>query len=530
MTGANLFVGISLQKQQEILMSSQSELGHLKALSEDLVISSQWATRYSRAYVDTKDPQKRVWYDQLNKIVEGVIPRPENYNFEYWDLVGGGLLKVSDVKNEKILSLEDHFMHHNVTTEEISLLKDAHNVFVKMTVIERIAMNAVDGRFDDGTATFLRKGKPDPVMAHKLLFSEDYMKLNGEVSLAIAKLIADLENRYAAKIKIAEDRAGYLLVVNSYLNIALFGLIISSMIFLRLNWLNRSKRVLVAISEIRDGNLTVRAPVYGNDEVSMMSKAINEMADNLCFALDKLEEKVDVSKKALAELDVERRRSEKLLHNILPAAIAERLRGGEETIAEVHPEVTVFFSDIVGFTELAAKLGPNETVHLLNEIFGMFDELVEKHNVEKIKTIGDSYMVVGGIPNRDPLHCQHVAEFALEAEKFLEEFSRGLRFPLHMRIGIHTGTVAAGVVGKKRFSYDLWGDVVNVASRYESTSQPDKIHVSEAVKVRLDDDYVFVDGGIVELKGKGQAKSYFLVGRKSDMPQVIEFRNPTSAL
>ena len=269
---------------------------------------------------------------------------------------------------------------------------------------------------------------------------------------------------------------------------------------------------------------TLRAPIYGNDEVSMMSKAINAMADNLCFALDKLEEKVVLSEKALSALEAERRRSEKLLHNILPAAIAERLQGGEETIAEIHPEVTVLFSDIVSFTELAAKLGPNETVHLLSEIFGKFDELVEKHSVEKIKTIGDSYMVVGGVPNRDPLHCQHVADFAIEAGKFIEEYSKELRFPLRMRIGMHTGTVAAGIVGKKRFSYDLWGDVVNVASRYESTSMPDKIHISEAVKVRLDDDYLIVDGGAVDLKGKGLAKSYFLMGKKSEMPQVTPFR------
>lgn len=305
---------------------------------------------------------------------------------------------------------------------------------------------------------------------------------------------------------------------------ALFSVVISAMIFLRLNWRNRSEKVLGVLSEMRDVNLTVRAPIYGNDEVSMMSKAINAMADNLCFALDKLEEKVVLSEKALSALEAERRRSEKLLHNILPAAIAERLQGGEETIAEIHPEVTVLFSDIVSFTELAAKLGPNETVHLLSEIFGKFDELVEKHSVEKIKTIGGSYMVVGGVPNRDPLHCQHVADFAIEAGKFIEEYSKELRFPLRMRIGMHTGTVAAGIVGKKRFSYDLWGDVVNVASRYESTSMPDKIHISEAVKVRLDDDYLIVDGGAVDLKGKGLAKSYFLMGKKSEMPQVTPFR------
>lgn len=524
MTGANLFIGIQIRTAQENLKASQNEFNRLKALSEDLVISSQWATRFSRAYVDTKDPQRRAWYDDVNKIVEGVVSRPENYNLEYWDLYVSGLLKAPENKNGETLSLEDRFMRYNVTTEEISLLKDARNIYSKLVVIERIAMNATDGTFDDGTGTFLRKGKPDSIMAHKILLSEDYTKLNGELSLTVAKLISNIERRYALRIKTEEDSAEHLLTINSYLNLALFAVVVSAMIFLRLNWRNRSAKVLSALSEMRDGNLTVRAPIYGNDEVSMMSKAINAMADNLCFALDKLEEKVVLSEKALSALEAERRRSEKLLHNILPAAIAERLQGGEETIAEIHPEVTVLFSDIVSFTELAAKLGPNETVHLLSEIFGKFDELVEKHSVEKIKTIGDSYMVVGGVPNRDPLHCQHVADFAIEAGKFIEEYSKELRFPLRMRIGMHTGTVAAGIVGKKRFSYDLWGDVVNVASRYESTSMPDKIHISEAVKVRLDDDYLIVDGGAVDLKGKGLAKSYFLMGKKSEMPQVTPFR------
>jgi class 3 adenylate cyclase len=133
-------------------------------------------------------------------------------------------------------------------------------------------------------------------------------------------------------------------------------------------------------------------------------------------------------------------------------------------------------------------------------------------------------MVVGGIPNRDPLHCQHIAEFALDAVKVAEELSANFPFPVKLRMGIHTGTVAAGVVGKKKFSYDLWGDVVNVASRFESTSIPEKIHVSEAVRIRLADDFIFQDSGTVELKGKGTASSFYLLGKKKEMPSIIDFK------
>lgn len=215
MTGANLFIGIQIRIAQENLKASQNEFNRLKALSEDLVISSQWATRFSRAYVDTKDPQRRAWYDDVNKIVEGVVSRPENYNLEYWDLYVSGLLKAPENKNGETLSLEDRFMRYNVTTEAISLLKDARNIYSKLVVIERIAMNATDGTFDDGTGTFLRKGKPDSIMAHKILLSEDYTKLNGELSLTVAKLISNIERRYALRIKTEEGVAEHLLAINS---------------------------------------------------------------------------------------------------------------------------------------------------------------------------------------------------------------------------------------------------------------------------------------------------------------------------
>jgi class 3 adenylate cyclase/HAMP domain-containing protein len=338
-----------------------------------------------------------------------------------------------------------------------------------------------------------------------------------------------IRQRYAATILKQQAFGDALFAANSYINFGLFGLVILSLIFLRNRFSARASQLMAVVRDIGSGNLAARASVSGHDEISELATTINGMVENLNVAFDKLEDKIRLSGKALSDLEVERSRSEKLLHNILPAAIAERLRGGEETIAEVFPEVTVFFSDIVGFTELSAKLGPHATVNMLNAIFEKFDELVEKHGVEKIKTIGDSYMVVGGVPNRDPLHCQHIADFALETQSFITRFAKELPYPLQMRMGVHTGTVAAGVVGRKRFSYDLWGDVVNVASRFESTAQPDKIHVSEAVKVRLSDDYLFVDGGTVELKGKDATRSFVLIGKKTQMPGVLEFTTPRAA-
>ncbi|MGD9656293.1 MAG: adenylate/guanylate cyclase domain-containing protein [Methylocystis sp.] len=529
LAGGNLALGVFLERAQQDLENSHHELQSLTALAEDLVFSSQWQTRFARGYISNNDPRRVEWYNIIAGILNGEVARPNVYNFGYWDLVNGGIIPPPAKKSDGAVSIEDRFLNQNITAHELNKLKEARSFLERVVAIERAAMHAADGEFDDGGGAFSRKGKPDRALATKLLFSAEYRKLNGDLTLRIAQMQDLIRQRYATRISQEQAFANKLFDANSYLNIGLFGVVVLSLIFLRNRFSVRASQLMAVVREIGSGNLAAKASVLGSDEISELASTINTMASNLNVAFDKLEDKIKLSGKALSDLEIERSRSEKLLHNILPAAIAERLRGGEETIAEVFPEVTVFFSDIVGFTELSAKLGPHATVNMLNAIFEKFDELVEKHGVEKIKTIGDSYMVVGGVPNRDALHCQHIADFALEAQSFIASYANELPYALHMRMGVHTGTVAAGVVGRKRFSYDLWGDVVNVASRFESTGQPDRIHVSEAVKVRLNDDYVFLDGGTVELKGKEATRSFFLIGKKTQMPGILEFTSPRAA-
>lgn len=152
---------------------------------------------------------------------------------------------------------------------------------------------------------------------------------------------------------------------------------------------------------------------------------------------------------------------------------------------------------------------------MLGDVFGRFDELAQRFRLEKIKTIGDCYMVVGGVPDRSPTHCQQVADFALAAVAAIAESAAVSGLDLRVRVGLHTGTVVAGIVGKRKYSYDLWGDVVNLASRIQSAAPPNGIRVTEAVRVRLQDDYLFGDPLPVELKGKGTVTSYLLLDRKS---------------
>lgn len=215
-----------------------------------------------------------------------------------------------------------------------------------------------------------------------------------------------------------------------------------------------------------------------------------------------------------AELRHQRDQTEKLLLNILPSPIADRLKEQPGTIADNLAEVTVMFADIVGFTELSAQTSPTEMVELLNVIFSEFDHLAERHKLEKIKTIGDAYMVVGGLPNPQINHAQAIAEMALDMIDTIADFCEQTGKDLSIRIGINTGPVVAGVIGIKKFTYDLWGDTVNTASRMESHGVAGKIQLTESTYRRLQGQYNFENRGIISVKGKGEMNTYFLKSRK----------------
>jgi class 3 adenylate cyclase len=210
------------------------------------------------------------------------------------------------------------------------------------------------------------------------------------------------------------------------------------------------------------------------------------------------------------------RENERLLLNILPPSIADRLRGGETVIADRFDEMTVLFADCVGFTEISSHLSPTDLVALLNEVFSMFDTLADRYGLEKIKTIGDAYMVVGGlVPDRDgPGHVARVAEMALDMVDAVAAYRQRTGSSLEVRLGMHAGPTVAGVIGLKKFIYDVWGDAVNTASRMESQGAPGRIQVSEETYQRLRSEFDLEPRGEIEIKGKGRLRTYFLNGRR----------------
>ncbi|MDX1615230.1 MAG: adenylate/guanylate cyclase domain-containing protein, partial [Candidatus Promineifilaceae bacterium] len=218
---------------------------------------------------------------------------------------------------------------------------------------------------------------------------------------------------------------------------------------------------------------------------------------------------------ALELLRLEQARSERLLLNVLPRTIADRLMEDDGIIAERFDEVSILFADIVQFTQLTMEMDPVALVEMLNEIYSYFDTLVEENGLEKVRTIGDNYMVASGVPTPRPDHAQALARTALAMQAHLDSFPADERMgKLQLRLGMNSGPVVAGVIGRQRFHYDTWGDTVNVASRMQSHGEPGRIQITRATYERLKDEFVCQPRGTIAVKGKGQMETWFLVGER----------------
>lgn len=254
-----------------------------------------------------------------------------------------------------------------------------------------------------------------------------------------------------------------------------------------------------------------------NFQIPMMPRQdeLGEVSKAFCELVERVHREISDRKQAENALKAEQQKSEKLLLNILPMPIADRLKREVGAIASRFDEATILFADIVDFTGLSMQMSPNELVCILNDIFSAFDCIAESLGLEKIKTIGDAYMVVGGLPTPRPDHAQATLEMAIKMLETIQEFKRRDGRPFQLRIGINTGPVVAGVIGIKKFSYDLWGDAVNIASRMESHGVVNRIQISESTYQHVKHLYDFEDRGRIKIKGRGDMHTFILRGRRS---------------
>tara|TARA_B100001964_G_scaffold94447_1_gene105913 strand:- start:296 stop:1924 length:1629 start_codon:yes stop_codon:yes gene_type:complete len=280
------------------------------------------------------------------------------------------------------------------------------------------------------------------------------------------------------------------------------------------------------LKTLKDDNNTYHIPVImlsALDEIDTIVECISMGADDFLIKPvnrillharlnNALEKKYfhDKEIKYQKQIKIEQEKSDKLLLNILPESIAERLKNGESLIADDFEDSTVLFADLAGFTKLSSTISATDVVMQLNSIFSLFDGMLIKYSLEKIKTIGDCYMLAGGLPKPDKNHADSVARMALEMLDIIKEINTKTNQSLKVRIGINSGPVAAGVIGKEKFIYDLWGDTVNVASRMETFGSNSKIHVSSSTYLQLKDYYNFTKRDKINIPGKGAMQTYFL--------------------
>jgi adenylate cyclase len=287
---------------------------------------------------------------------------------------------------------------------------------------------------------------------------------------------------------------------------------------------------------IAQGQLSqqIKSSRSNSREVNELVQSFTSMAAQLQSSFETLEQRVTDRTAELASINetlhveieerqqiqqtlaIEQEKVEQLLLNMLPGPIVAQLKNSQNSIAEYFEEATILFADIVNFTSLSEQLDPLELVALLNRIFCRFDELAERFGLEKIKTIGDAYMVASGLPVRRQDHAEAIAEMALGMQQVMADLQLEDGFPCTIRIGINSGTVVAGVIGTHKFIYDLWGDSVNIASRMESHGEPGRIHVTEATYLRIRDSYACELRGMVPIKGKGMMTTYWLKGKKDE--------------
>jgi class 3 adenylate cyclase/HAMP domain-containing protein len=282
----------------------------------------------------------------------------------------------------------------------------------------------------------------------------------------------------------------------------------------------------VTVRRFADKDFAARTSVRSKDEVGQLGQNFNQMAATIQLHNEHLE---DLVKQRTKELLAEKQTSERLLLNVLPAPIADRLKSGAEIIVDRFDAVSVLFADIVGFTSLSAHTTPEKLVTMLDELFSAFDKLAEKHGLEKIKTIGDAYMVVAGVPQPIADHAIAITHMALDMQASIAAYAARTDTQLTIRIGIHTGPVVAGVIGKKKFIYDLWGDTVNTASRMESHGVPGRVHVTTAMVELVKNVFDVETRGPIEVKGKGMMTTFLVVGLKPPKVTIEERQSGQSA-
>jgi adenylate cyclase len=429
------------------------------------------------------------------------------------------------IKGYSELMIEEIESHngHPLRADLVKLKDSADQLLSQIDVMALLARHKDVGLGEGGgratqldvVADVLRTIKPLPVSEASQETRPSNSILVVDDNTSNRDVLARRLTREGHKVVTAANGASALdLVLQQDFDIVLLDLIMPGMsgfeVLRRLKATERTSHIpVIVISALDELDSVVRCIEAGAEDY--LTKPFNSVLLRARVGAS-LEKKWlrDREKKFIADLEQEKRRSEALLLNILPQKIVDRIRDGEKVIADRILGATILFCDLVGFTTLSQELPADRLIDFLSKIFSAFDRLAAEQGVEKIKTIGDAYMVVAGIPEAQSDHAVRIATLGLRMIHAVEAIAKATDLKLRARIGIHTGPVVAGVIGTHKFAYDVWGDTVNTASRMESHSLPGRVQVSAATRLALGDRFDFERRGTIEIKGKGMMETFFL--------------------
>ncbi|KTD24478.1 MULTISPECIES: adenylate/guanylate cyclase domain-containing protein [Legionella] len=434
-----------LKHLSTLQLQSSDERYESYRIAQELRTSSDDLTKMVRLYVVTGDKKYLDYFNEILSIRNGTSPRPERYDTVYWDLVFDNKRPKPYGKPKSLVQM---MIERGFSLQEFDLLRQAQESSNALAAIEIKAMNAAEGKFDNGTGQYTLQGEPDKKLAINLVFGKEYMEAKAKIMAPIQLFIEKVIERTTQKNKEFSQE------ITRIISLAIILAVLSTVF------------MLISIS------------------------------------------------KALHRISSAAKENELLLLNILPSAVAERLKKGEKIIADEYPQASILFCDIVDFTSMMVKIGTSKMFDILGHLFDELDDLAQKYGVEKIKTIGDSYMAAAGIPEPAADHAFRMADFALAIKEKAKEFSQLYGIALQVRIGMTCGAVIAGVIGHRKIIYDVWGDVVNTASRMEATNIPGEIQITEKMALLLEEHFVIEERDEIEVKGKGKMRTYFLKGRR----------------
>ena len=526
----DLTIGMKLYSSSAQMNEVVAKRKVMRSICEELRMEAAALGKFANRYVVTGDKNVLNWYNQIISFRSGAASRPKNYNTYYWDLVSAGLIQQSPPddrsKASTIEQLENKVLSSFVNERLIEHFAKSQ----KVASFEKRALDAFEGKADENLGVFAAGGSPNRDLALKILNDASYVKAKGEAIKPLQEASVIIEKETTSKLVSLKNNSDRLINLGLTATGVLFLWMLSCYIYFHVRIMKRIDELGSSAMLPSGESQKSYGPHQDGDELDSVALSINNLSNSLKAEVAKSESMNKKIEGLNSDISMEKHYSMQLLKNIVPESLSERLRDGSLHAFDAYAQASIFMLKIMNIRQLFTNIGAHQCIEIMGDLFDGLDELSDQYNVEKIKTAGDCYIAATGLPISDPLHCQHMAEFAIKAREITGEISENYSVNIDVQIALHTGKVIAGVVGKKMLSFDVWGDAVEACRGYLETAPRNTIHVSHCMYARLSESFVFVKANDFRDPHTARQDSWYLLGQIGQNVPSSEkaFRNSQS--